>query len=247
LVGDKSNLIIPLVEDSKEFYRILIRELGKNSISNMPFNYARHFQVMKNNYSVSPRMWGNIDFVYETQHVIDMPGSKLKKKRYYTNKYRRDENFKVINLEDNPALKQMFIDCINGWAEDKKKKTDQIGRLGDPVFIIENFEEIKEMFPLKIIGVFDLEKDCIAGVSFGVKYSNDYWCNAFGFTRHAYNSMSDYLFNSMARLFDEPFEIDGDGNGKDSDLFKTKSRYISPDVEKKQISAWQVSMKKRKR
>ena len=116
LYGKTGKYLIPLTDSLSEFYLKMIGELqGKTILLDVPNKYANHFTKMKRTYNASKRMWGEHDFVYETSHLRNLSGKRLRRIRGYLNGYKNNPNIEIFDILKDNHIK----------GSPKTKKTDK--------------------------------------------------------------------------------------------------------------------------
>ena len=211
--GGNGRMMLPLTCDSNVVYRSMLKELESGGLANIPHFYCNGLSGL---YSISPRMWGERDFVIETKTLIELGGKRLGNYRNMRNRYSKSDDISILTLRDNLHIRDEFIKAIYLWHKEVEaigiKKA--VGRMQYPVWVVENFESLARIIDLKGFGVYDNRKKKMIGFSLGVEHSNDYWVNTFRFTSREYSSLSAYLWSEIARHFQNyPYELDGDAGG----------------------------------
>jgi hypothetical protein len=233
-------MIIPLITDHKRMYSIILSELEKGGLANIPHYYTQNLGTF---YKITPRMWGEHDFVYETAQMMNTPGGKLKRIQQYVHAHKRNENLVVINLSENLNRRQEFIDAVYLWHDEIMaiglKKA--VGRLAYPEWVINNFDELNKHVDVKGIGIYDKSKSKMVAVGLGTEHSTTYWVHTFGFASRNYQDLSAYVKAELASQFIQyPYTLDGDAGGEANPLYAFKSKYLTTEVTDKQLKMKQV-------
>jgi hypothetical protein len=232
--------LLPLIDDATVIYFEMLNILHTNKIIAMPYRFAK--PLMGNEiYTVRNRLWGNIDFVFQTKQIIEKHGKKLSRVRNYANRYEKDQNYEVIDLLDERRYLPKVKNVLDKWNTLKGREAS---RTSFVPYIISILDELTDIPRLNFISMLDKTTGELGAVSMATLFSTTHWVNTFRYSDHVLNNATDYLFGEMAkRYLDIPFEIDGAAGGRETDLAKVKQKYITDNVLNEQIYCFDIGRK----
>ncbi len=229
LLGQKyqAQIVIPVdLKSPSDYLSTLLNVISRyKAATNVPAPYA---MALKNQgYRVIKRPWGNIDWVFDTEALADLPGKRHERKRTYINKLIR-QGLEIRELTAKDA--DIAGGLENLWIH-RKSEEGHAGRQGYAKLVISLLDQAPASMRLRAFGLFDQGR--IVGFTVGNMLTPSYWACSFRYADNTYQGASLFLFRETARAYrDVPFECDGDASGVGSPLWEFKRRLASEATDK---------------
>lgn len=192
-------------------------------LTQVPLPYAMALE--KSGFKVSPRPYGDIDFVMETDLLLTLPGGRFKTRRNELSKLRKEGYTCRPLTSDDVAL---VSEMERRWGAAYGKA---VWRRGFATELTRHLGSAPADLRLQGLVLMSPTGETM-GVSLGCQVSGDTWSCSFRFADNKVVGAALFLYQAMCGLFaDLPYEADGSGGAKDSTLFDYKKRLIQrPDL-----------------
>lgn len=213
-------IVIPVTLSSpKEYMGACIDVIHKyGGVYSVPTAFAVPLQKM--GYKLIKRPWGNIDFVFDTKVLAELPGKRHERKRTTLNKLMKSGySVRPLLASDAPVVEA--LETL--WETAHAGRT---GRFGYATILTSLLDETPA--PMRLRGLLCTAPDgSPVGMALGSMMTSDTWSCSFRYADNNHQGVSLLLFREMAKLFaDVPFEADGSGGAAGSTLFEFKRRLV---------------------
>ena len=234
--GESAPIVIPVTLSSpKELIKVLIitcEEYG--GVFDIPKPYAD--ALATKGYTLYKRPWGNIDFVFETQHLIKLSGGRYKQMRKAFRKFKSDAFTQRLLLSEEYVIVDELCEL---WAKSKKDQGGRVGNIGYAAEYTKHLDLYPEEMRALVLGTF--YGDSLIGVSIGCMLTSDFWVTGYGYGDKTYRSIITYGLHSLSKHYEDvPFECDGDAGTPSSGIYHHKQKLLSPLVLNKQNYSYVV-------
>lgn len=213
-------IVIPVtLKSPKEYMTAVIETIHKyGGAYSLPVPYAKALEKM--GYKLIKRPWGNIDFIFETNVLANLPGRRHERKRTTLNKLvKQGYTTRPLTSADAPEVAR--VETL--WDEAHRGKT---GRHGYASILTAGLDDYPEALRMRGLACHAPDGH-IVGVALGGQVTSECWSCSFRYADNTHQGVSLFLFREMARLFaDLPYEADGSGGAVGSSLFEFKRRLV---------------------
>lgn len=182
------------------------------------------------------------EYVYYTKDVIELKRSGLSGNRQGIRKYSK-ERFTTVSVKDycktikgnsiNKIFSLSFLHkFLQDWYQTKKDRLDHYPFFEVNHTLIDSVYDLLENSSLDFNGVlvFDNENRQLIAFSFASKLRNDYWSCLVRFANESYASLSHYLFNETAKLYQNYMYCNDGGSSGLPGLANFKSLLMAEDI-----------------
>lgn len=174
-------------------------------------------------YTVYKRPWGSLDFVFSTETLATLPGSRYARSRTYINRLERNGlTTRLLTEADAPEARLVS----DAWERAHDGRT---GRMGYAADMVAQLTALPATMQVKALGLW--YEDRLVGFTVAAMVTQTYWSCGFRYADNGYHGASMKLFRDTARLYEGvPYECDGDAGTKNSAAYEFKRRLVQEDL-----------------
>lgn len=235
-------IVIPYVVSNPKKMTMVFRDCIEQygGVFDVSRPYANALEKM--GYRKMARPWGDMDFIFSTNHLVELKGGRYKKLRYDIRRYFKKGTPYIVRMVERSEMSDIMGDVkglIDLWSDNKANQGTKVGNQG----YCEIFLEMADMFPesmqFRCLAVYkrSLDSKTMVGLHVATKFSNKFWIRGFSYSDWGSPSATGLALNTLAKEFSAlgvPYSCDGDGGSKTCGVYHNKQKFISKEVMKMQ-------------